>query len=124
MTDKFKVVVAGGRTFTDLPRMEEVLLHLFRDKDLRDIVIISGTARGADQTGEQFAHKYAMELWKFPADWDTYGKGAGHIRNAEMRDNADAVVVFWDGKSRGSKNMIDISKKKGLPTRVIMYEES
>ena len=118
----FKVVVAGGRTFNDLAMMTVHLNALFKTKRLtHEIVIISGTARGADQTGEQYADNTGATLIRFPADWDTFGKSAGYIRNKEMAEAADAVVVFWDGKSKGSNHMIQLAKSKGLPLRVIKY---
>lgn len=55
------------------------------------------------------------------ADWDIYGKSAGYIRNAEMAKYADACVVFWDGKSRGTKHMIDLAKKEGIGLKVVNY---
>ena len=120
--DSFKVVVAGGRNFNDLASMTVHLNSLLKTKRLtHEIVIISGTARGADQTGEKYAGNTGDTLLRFPADWDTFGKSAGYVRNKAMADQADAVVVFWDGKSKGSKHMIDIAKSAGLPIRVIQY---
>jgi hypothetical protein len=54
----------------------------------------------------------------FPAQWSIYGKGAGYIRNREMAQYADALIAFWDGKSKGTKNMIDEAKKQGLIIKV------
>ena len=118
----FKIVVAGGRTFNDLASMTVHLNALLKTKRLtHEIVIISGTARGADQTGEQYADNTGTTLLRFPADWDKHGKSAGYVRNKAMAAEADAVVVFWDGKSKGSKHMIDIAESSGLPLRVIQY---
>ena len=61
-----------------------------------------------------------MEL--FPADWKKYGKSAGYVRNSEMAEVAESLIAFWDGKSRGTKNMIDIAKNKGLKVRIVNYE--
>jgi hypothetical protein len=47
--------------------------------------------------------------------------GAGYLRNIQMAEVADAVVVFWDGESRGTKMMIDIAKDYDLSLRVIKY---
>ena len=60
---------------------------------------------------------------EFPADWDKHGKSAGYKRNLEMAENADALIAFWDGESRGTKHMIDIAKEKNLLTRIIRYDE-
>ena len=80
--------------------------------------VVSGMARGVDTLALQWASKHCMPVAKFPADWNKYGRGAGHIRNRQMADNADALVAVWDGKSRGTKNMIDTAKAKGLQVYV------
>jgi hypothetical protein len=56
-----------------------------------------------------------------PAQWEIYGKMAGYLRNLEMAKIADAVVLFWDGKSKGTKHMLDISQDRGLLVRIIYY---
>ena len=53
--------------------------------------------------------------------WDIYGKSAGYKRNEEMAKVADSCVVFWDGKSSGTKHMIDLVKKFNLKLRVINF---
>ena len=62
-----------------------------------------------------------ISLMCFPADWNKYGKRAGYIRNEQMAKEADALIAFWDGKSKGTKHMIDIARSKGLLIRVIRY---
>lgn len=57
-----------------------------------------------------------------PADWKGLGKSAGYKWNEQMAQNADALVAFWDGQSRGTKHMIDLACKYGLKVRVIKYE--
>ena len=68
--------------------------------------IFSGGATGADAAGEQFAEKYGIRLVVMPADWKTHGKKAGPIRNGEMADACEAAIGFWDGRSRGTRDMI------------------
>jgi len=85
--------------------------------------VVSGTARGADRVGEQFAERFGIELKRFPADWKRWGKSAGAIRNAEMAEYADALIAFWDGESKGTQHMIKVATKKGLEVSVINYKE-
>ena len=82
--------------------------------------VISGTARGADRFGEEIAEELGIPVRRFPASWNKYGKSAGHIRNIEMAQNADALVAVWDGKSVGTKDMIRIAKMNGL--KVFVYK--
>lgn len=93
--------------------------HLLSCKAVEEVEIVSGTARGADELGERYAKARGYALKQFPADWDTFGKGAGYRRNSQMADYAEACVVFWDEKSRGTKHMIDLAEKTGLLLRVI-----
>jgi len=115
----FKVIIAGSRDFDDYNLLRNTMDKLLVNKT--QVTIISGTARGADRLGEQYAQERGYNLLRFPADWDKYGKKAGYIRNKEMARAADACVVFWNGQSKGSKHMIDIAKKHGLQLRIIRY---
>jgi predicted Rossmann fold nucleotide-binding protein DprA/Smf involved in DNA uptake len=115
-----KVIVAGSRGITSYELVERTLLAWMDWYDItsRDMTIVSGTARGVDQLGEQFAREYSTDLIKMPADWDRFGKSAGYKRNREMAKVADAAVIFWDGESKGTKHMIDLAKEYNLKLHV------
>jgi hypothetical protein len=115
----FKVIVAGGRDFSDYDLLKSKLDNLLVDRD--PVEIVSGTARGADKLGEFYAKRTQLAVALFPANWDLYGKSAGYRRNEEMAEYADALVAFWDGKSRGTKHMIDLANKSGIQVRVVNY---
>ena len=120
----FRVIIAGTRSFNDYELLRDSCNNLLSEKQrTHTVVVISGTARGADQMGERYARERGFQLRRFPADWEQYGKSAGHIRNAKMADNADALIAFWDGESKGTKNMIDNARRKGLALRVIQYKK-
>lgn len=120
----FRVIIAGTRSFNDYDLLRDSCNNLLSEKQrTHTVVVISGTARGADQMGERYARERGFQLRRFPADWEQYGKSAGHIRNAKMADNADALIAFWDGESKGTKNMIDNARRKGLALRVIQYKK-
>lgn len=117
-----RVIIAGGRDFTNFQQLADNLDRLFAD-DV-DVEVASGAQRGADAEGERYAEFRADEGWtvtRFPADWDKHGKAAGPIRNAEMAAYADVLVAFWDGKSRGTSNMIQTALKAGLEVHVYRY---
>jgi YspA, cpYpsA-related SLOG family len=117
----FKVVVAGGRDFNDYSLLKRSLDRALRNRIDEGIVIVSGAARGADTLGERYAKEYGYGIESHPADWNKYGKSAGYIRNKEMAQSSDALMAFWDGKSRGTKHMIDLAKKEGLRVIVVKY---
>ncbi len=118
----FRVIVAGSRDFHDYSIVEEKLDYLFSNR--KPDSIVCGGARGADELGAEYAKKHGIKVDLFPADWDTYGKSAGYIRNTEMAKNAEALVAFWDGKSRGTAHIIETAKAHGLAVRVIKYEKT
>ena len=115
--DGSRVVVAGSRSFDDYDKLAYELDVVLKGK--KHITIVSGTARGTDRMGERYAAEHGMSIDQFPADWGAYHKGAGPIRNKEMVQSADAVVAFWDGKSTGTKNIIDCAMAENLPCVVI-----
>lgn len=120
----YRVIIAGTRTFDNYELLRTSCDNLLIDvRRIYTIVIISGTARGADRLGEKYAKERGYEIRQYPADWKKYGKSAGYIRNSLMADNADALIAFWDGQSRGTKNMIDTAKKKELAVKIIHYKE-
>lgn len=80
--------------------------------------IVSGAARGVDTFAIEIGDQYKIPVKTFPADWDTHGKQAGYLRNAEMAEYADALIAIWDGKSPGTKMMIDLAQKKGRPVEI------
>lgn len=84
-------------------------------------VIISGTAKGADQFGERWATFWKYPVERYPADWDTHGKASGHIRNQQMLDSGvDLAIQFPGGK--GTADMRRRLDKKGV--KVIEYRRS
>lgn len=83
--------------------------------------VISGHAMGADTLGELAARAAGVPLDVFPARWREHGRWAGRLRNAEMLQHADALLALWDGKSRGTKHMVDIARQAGLLVHVERY---
>lgn len=116
----FRVIIAGGRDFSDydmLVKTMDMVLQNITD----EIQVVCGMASGADTLGERYAKERGYKIAYFPADWKKYGRAAGFNRNSQMADNADALVAFWDGKSKGAKHMIDIAVRRGLRVRVKPY---
>lgn len=87
----------------------------------KEIEIVSGCANGADKLGERYANERGYAIKRFPADWETFKKGAGHIRNEEMAKYADALIAFWNGKSKGTGHMIDLAKQYKLKVKIHFY---
>lgn len=105
-----RTIIAGSRTLNDYRIVAQAMSEFAEEVT----EVVSGCASGVDQLGEQWAKNHPVRLARFPADWEKYGKSAGPIRNRQMAEYADALVAIWDGKSRGTKNMIEEAKKRGL----------
>ena len=131
---ELRVIIAGSREFDDfsmlMSKCTDILSAIANtNDDLDKVRIVSGTARGADKLGEQYAKIVGYEISRFPADWDGLGKRAGYVRNAEMAKfaveggNYGVLIAFWDGQSRGTKHMIDLANKYGLEVHVVNYKE-
>lgn len=118
----YKVIIAGGRDFNNYELLCQKVDSILSKKLNTEIIeIVSGMANGADTLGVEYAKKRFLTYSEKPADWVKYGKAAGFKRNAEMASYANACICFWDGKSKGTKHMIDLAKKHNLDLRIIRY---
>lgn len=135
MTNEHWVIIAGTRTFKDYPFLSEKVTEILdryprQNFPSEEIVIVSGGQKtidlatnkyyGADYLGEKYSREVlGKEPVVYAAEWAKYGKRAGMLRNKIMAQNADGLIAFWDGKSPGTKNMIEEAKKRGLWVEVI-----
>ncbi len=116
-----KVVIAGCRDYDNYNEAKEYIdFYPSGEREANEIIVISGCARGADVLGERYAEENGFQVEKHPADWKKYGRSAGPKRNKEMAQVADMVVCFWNGKSRGTKSMIEYAKEFGKPIKIKM----
>lgn len=107
-----KLIVAGTRTMDINYQALEGLINNFR---LDPTVIVSGGCRGIDGCGAHWAAKNSVRIKQFDAPWQEEGKAAGPIRNAQMAEYADALLLIWDGVSPGSFSMRQEMLKRGKP---------
>lgn len=112
-----KVLVCGHREFDDW----NLLCSTLGPYASLDNTIIEGEAKGADFLARVWAKWQGVPYEAYPADWKTYGKAAGPIRNKQMltEGKPDLVVAFLAKDSIGTKNMIDQARKAGVETVVI-----
>lgn len=113
-----KVIVAGSRDFTN----EELVHHVLDCWKDKITEVVSGTAKGPDTFGANWAKKNNIPVKEFKPDWDTHGKAAGPLRNGDMAEYADHLFAFWENKSRGTYNMIN--HMKNLKKSWIVWENS
>lgn len=109
-----KTIIAGTRNL-NMDGVLPLLLRGFNEWEITEVV--SGHGGNVDLAGEKWAMMNDIPLKIFFANWDI-GRAAGPIRNKQMANYADALVCIWDGKSRGSFNMIEEANKRGLKIKV------
>lgn len=114
-----KVIIAGSRTITDYTLVHNAIAASGWSDEITEV--ISGGAPGVDTLGEQWAKKHNIPITILAASWQLHGKAAGPIRNQEMADYAEALIAIWDGKSSGTKDMINRSGKMGLRVYVLTW---
>lgn len=110
-----RVIIAGSRHLAGLDVWASIVRGL-RELGLMQSVseVVSGGAQGVDAVGETYARRFEIPVKRFPANWHKHGRAAGPIRNQEMAEYADALVAIWDGRSRGTADMIRQAERFGL----------
>ena len=118
-----RVVVAGCRDYNNYEQAREFIeFCISKIKKENEIVFLSGDCRGADALGIRYAKEGRFTIEHYPAEWQKYGKIAGPKRNEIMAQRCDFVICFWDGKSRGTRSMIDLAKKYKREIRIKMIK--
>lgn len=112
-----RVLVCGSRYYTDYRKVLEQL------RKLNVKLVISGACRGADSLAVKAARTCGIPYVEFPAEWERFGKSAGPVRNVQMMKEGkpDFVLVFHPNidSSKGSKHMLSLVKKAGVPFLVV-----
>ena len=107
-----RITIGGCRDFNDYEFFKKAVTECVeRIKRSEEIIILSGHCSGTDLMAERYALENGYKTEIYPAEWKKYGRGAGIWRNRIMTEKSDAVIAFWDGKSRGTKNLIETAKK-------------
>ena len=117
-----RVVIAGGRDYNNYDEAKRYIDYCISNiRQEYTLVFLSGCCRGADMLGERYAEENGFRVEKYPADWEKYGRNAGPKRNKQMAEAGDYVICFWNGKSRGTKSMIEYARKLGKPVKIKKY---
>jgi len=117
-----RMLVCGGRNYNDWQQLDATLSQIKQTQGWDDDpieLVIHGGAQGADEMAGEWANDHDVETLVFPADWQTYGRQAGMIRNQQMLDEGqpDLVVAFPGG--RGTANMVQRAEEAGVPVITI-----
>ena len=111
-----KLLVVGSRNIKTFPLSE------FIPKEVT--LIISGGANGVDRLAEEYADAHRISKMILRPEYAKYGKAAPLKRNEEMVALADAVLVIWDGASKGTKYTADFAKRSNKPLTLLVVPEA
>lgn len=116
-----RLIIAGSRqlvvTSADIDREFRLMFPMLKPTDLE--CVVTGCAPGPDSAGERWALEHCIKVQQFPADWGRYGRAAGPVRNQEMADYGTCLMAFYDGRSKGTADMIRRMKAQGKRAYVI-----
>ena len=115
-----KLLIAGSRHLEVHNQFIQGILFQLELDNWRDLEIVHGGAKGIDSCADKFADTWGLDKKVFPADWDTHGKKAGPIRNRQMAQYADELILIWDNESSGSRNMKEEMIRLGKPVYEII----
>ena len=115
-----RTIIAGSRDCKDMG----ILLEAIRISGIQITEVVCGMARGADRLGLEWAKANRIPWIEKPADWDNYPGIAGFMRNQEMADIGEQLLLLYDGQSHGSLDMLTRAKKKRIPIFIYNYTES
>lgn len=112
-----KLSVIGSRSFQN----EDLLCNTIEGISDSITLIISGGAKGADELAEKWAKRNSIPFKPILPEWEKFGKAAGIKRNRLIVEESDFCLIFWDGKSAGTKSSIEFCKKLKRPFQVINF---
>ena len=114
-----RVAVAGCRHYEDYCEAKEYIDFCISEiRKKYTLIFVSGGWRGADSLGEKYAAENGFKTEIYPAVWEKYGRAAGPKRNKKIAEISDYIICFWDGKSKGTKSLLNFAEKYGKPVKI------
>ena len=106
-----KLLIVGSRSITDF----DLSPYITAEVD----TVISGGADGIDSLAERYADLHLLTKYIIRPRYDLYGRAAPLKRNEQMVDMADAVLIIWDGISKGTLYTLNYAKKMNKPIMLV-----
>ena len=129
-----RIIIAGSRSIDDYGLVDAAMAQYTAGGPNRGrYEIVSGGAQGVDKMAKRWAERYDCEFTAFDPSrpeqtmtnysWERDGKKAGPLRNQEMAEYGDVLVAVWDGKSPGTRDMVEKALDESLDVYVSVYDE-
>lgn len=113
-----RTIIAGSRDIDEI----KYVIQAIKLSKFKITEVICGGARGPDTQGKNWAFIHDIPVNEFLPDWNTSGKNADFIRNEKMVKNVDALILIWDGESKGSKHMLNLAMMYNLKIFVLIVK--
>jgi hypothetical protein len=113
-----KIAIVGSRRYPYSSVVRDFVNGLPADS-----AVVSGHNGNVDLTAETAAKARLMPVISFPPDWKRYGRTAAFKRNQQVADACDLMVAFWDGKSGGTVDAMERTRKLGKLAYFIGYDD-
>jgi len=115
---KIRITIGGYRKYNDYDVFCKNVDAYISETGADEITILSGHCSGVDMMAERYAAEKGYCLEVYPAEWRKYGKAAGPIRNRRMVEKSDMVIAFWNGSSKGTRNLIKCAEMLKKPVKI------
>ena len=111
-----KIAIIGSREgFTK----EDVGRVMFVTFGWQENTMITGGAHGVDTFAIELAKENNHPQIEVIRPIDPKNKLSYLFRNVEIITKADKIIAFWNGKSKGTKFVIDYAKARNKPIKII-----
>lgn len=118
--------VVGSRSLKDIPKAMidamAIVNYVIENNDITHF--ISGGAAGPDKWGEAAVASYGIAKTIYKPEWDKYGKSAGFRRNVDIINASDIILIFWDGKSKGTSHDIMLARKENKHYALYIWQKT
>ena len=118
-----KLILAGSRNFDlDIGSIQNIIDIIFPMTVPLPTEVVCGCCKGIDLSGANWAEFQGIPIKRFKPDWDGLGRKAGPIRNQQMAEYGNVLLLVWDGKSKGSANMKKQMEALNKPVYEIVFK--
>lgn len=116
--DHAKIAVVGTRNYDDYDHFVGWIKYY--TQNIANVCFVSGGAKsGRDALIKRYAEENEMYIIEHFPQYSVYGKAAPLHRNTLIVNDAEMMIAFWDGKSKGTNDAIEKAKEKGIPIRIV-----
>lgn len=112
-----KVAIVGSPTFTNTGTLFPVFDSFLKEHTHSSVTFVTGSMTGVERAASEFAHMRGLDCIIIrpskPVDGTTDALLASvYHRNKQIVDNADKLLIIWDGQSPETDHIIKYARVK------------